>query len=162
MSHSAPTFSPAGTPLLDRTVGELVAERPGRSRIFQAFSIDFCCQGVRTLREACERKNIATATVVEQLEALGPKLGLNLARNALGEADGRDLACTGQYVFEKVVLETFLPIARRHGLPICISGGCALNVAVNQQLSELVELPIFVPPNPNDSGLAAGSAAAVM
>lgn len=69
MSHSTISFSPAGTPLLNRTVGELVAERPGRSRVFQAFGIDFCCQGGRTLEEACERKGVPAATVVEQLEA---------------------------------------------------------------------------------------------
>ena len=69
MSHHPNVYSPPGTPLLDRTVGELVAERPGRSRVFQSFNIDFCCQGGRTLREACERKGVATATVVEQLEA---------------------------------------------------------------------------------------------
>jgi regulator of cell morphogenesis and NO signaling len=69
MSHHPNVFSPAGTPLLERTVGELVAERPGRSRIFQALKIDFCCQGGRTLREACERKGIATGKVVELLGA---------------------------------------------------------------------------------------------
>lgn len=69
MSHHPNVFSPAGTPLLKRTVGELVAERPGRSRVFQAFNIDFCCQGGRTLREACERKGVASEAVVEQLEA---------------------------------------------------------------------------------------------
>ena len=69
MSHKPNVFSPVGTPLLDRTVGELVAERPGRSRIFQAFKIDFCCQGGRTLREACEAKNVAATSVIEQLEA---------------------------------------------------------------------------------------------
>jgi len=69
MSHSTIAFSPIGTPLPDRTVGELVAERPRRSRVFQSFGIDFCCQGGRTLREACERKGVAAATVVEQLEA---------------------------------------------------------------------------------------------
>jgi len=55
--------------LEDRTVGEIVAERPAHSRIFQAFGIDFCCQGGRTLREACETKGIALEAVVEQLEA---------------------------------------------------------------------------------------------
>jgi regulator of cell morphogenesis and NO signaling len=55
--------------LIQRTVGELVAERPGRSRVFQNFGIDFCCQGAKTLREACERKNVPLETVVEQLEA---------------------------------------------------------------------------------------------
>lgn len=69
MSHKPNVFSAPGTPLLERTVGELVAERPGRSRVFQTFGIDFCCQGGRTLREACERKGIAAATVAEQLEA---------------------------------------------------------------------------------------------
>src|SRR5262245_12819470 len=69
MSHTPNVFSPPGTPLLDRTVGELVAERPGRSRVFQTFGIDFCCQGTKTLREACDRKKISAATVVEQLEA---------------------------------------------------------------------------------------------
>src|SRR5215510_5999472 len=69
MSHSANIFSPPGTPLADRTVGELVAERPGRSRVFQTFGIDFCCQGARTLREACERKGVPCESVVEQLEA---------------------------------------------------------------------------------------------
>jgi regulator of cell morphogenesis and NO signaling len=69
MSHQPDVFSPPGTPLLQRTVGELVAERPGRSRIFQNSGIDFCCQGGRTLQEACERKGIATSTLVEQLEA---------------------------------------------------------------------------------------------
>jgi regulator of cell morphogenesis and NO signaling len=69
MSHKNNVFSPIGTPTPERTVGELVAERPGRSRIFQAFGIDFCCQGARTLREACERKSVPLETLVEQLEA---------------------------------------------------------------------------------------------
>lgn len=50
-------------------MGEIVAERPTQSRVFQAFGIDFCCQGGRTLREACEKKGIALTAVIEQLEA---------------------------------------------------------------------------------------------
>jgi regulator of cell morphogenesis and NO signaling len=69
MSHKQNVYSAPGTPLLERTVGELVAERPGRSRVFQSFAIDFCCQGGRTLREACERKGVAAENVMEQLEA---------------------------------------------------------------------------------------------
>lgn len=68
MSHSTIQYSTPGTPLLDRPVGELVAERPGRSRVFQNHQIDFCCQGNRTLREACERKGIAVETVISELE----------------------------------------------------------------------------------------------
>lgn len=69
MSHKPHIASPAGTPLLDRTIGELVAERPGRSRIFQAHGIDFCCQGSRTVSDACARKGISAQTIAEQLEA---------------------------------------------------------------------------------------------
>ena len=69
MSHSPTLFTPAGTPLIDRTVGEIVAESPSLARVFQSFGIDFCCQGGRTLREACELKKIAPEAVIDQLEA---------------------------------------------------------------------------------------------
>jgi len=69
MSHHPNIISPEGTPLAERTVGKLVAERPGRSRVFQSFGIDFCCQGGRTLREACERKGVSLDGVIEHLEA---------------------------------------------------------------------------------------------
>lgn len=69
MSHKTNIFSAPGTPLEKRTVGELVAERPSRSRIFQEYQIDFCCQGGRTLQEACERNGVALQTVTEQIEA---------------------------------------------------------------------------------------------
>lgn len=69
MSHSPTIFTPAGTPLIDRTVGEIVAESPSLARVFQSFGIDFCCQGGRTLREACDLKKIAPAAVIDQLEA---------------------------------------------------------------------------------------------
>jgi len=69
MSHQPIVFSPEGTPLAARTVGELVAGRPGLSRVFQSFQIDFCCQGGRTLLEACEKKNVSLDSVIEQIEA---------------------------------------------------------------------------------------------
>lgn len=69
MSHTATVFTPAGTPMPDRTVGEIVAENPSQARVFQSFGIDFCCQGGRTLREACTLKGIGLESVIEQLEA---------------------------------------------------------------------------------------------
>ncbi|MFV0338873.1 MAG: iron-sulfur cluster repair di-iron protein [Chthoniobacterales bacterium] len=68
MSHHTPTMSPAGTPLADRTVGELVAESPGLSRVFQKHHLDFCCQGAKTVREACEKKGLVTDEIVTELE----------------------------------------------------------------------------------------------
>ncbi len=69
MSHSEIFRSPEGTALIDRTVGEIVADRPGRSRVFQRHSIDFCCQGGRTLRDACARRELDPDAIVDELEA---------------------------------------------------------------------------------------------
>lgn len=69
MSHTATAFTPAGTPLPECTVGEIVAENLSQARVFQAFGIDFCCQGGRTLREACTLRGIGLESVIEQLEA---------------------------------------------------------------------------------------------
>lgn len=68
MSHHPNVTTPAETPTSDRTVGELVAERPGCSRIFQTFQIDFCCQGGKTLRDACSQKGVDLQLVLKQLE----------------------------------------------------------------------------------------------
>lgn len=95
--------------------------------------------------------------VVSHLLELGSQIGLCLSRDALTGTEAFDLARTAQHVFELLFLERVLPLAQSHRLPICISGGCALNVLVNQRLSELVDLPVFVPPNPNDCGLALGA-----
>lgn len=83
MSHSPTIFTPAGTPLIDRTVGEIVAESPSLARVFQSFGIDFCCQGGRTLREACDLKKIASAAVIDQLEAAMRDTGSPVANPAL-------------------------------------------------------------------------------
>jgi len=95
--------------------------------------------------------------VLERLRALGPVLGLDLSTDALEGPGAYDLAATAQQVFEQIILEALLPVAARLELPICLTGGCALNVIFNQRLADTVDLPIFVPPNPNDSGLAAGA-----
>lgn len=67
MSHTTTVYSVAGTPLEERTVGELVAENPNRSRVFQKHRIDFCCSGNRSLRESCEKAGVSLAEVTRQL-----------------------------------------------------------------------------------------------
>jgi len=95
--------------------------------------------------------------VLDRLRDLGKEIGVCLSRDALSGADAYDLARTGQHVFEMLFLERVLPLVKKYALPICISGGCALNVLMNQRLSEITGLPMFVPPNPNDCGLALGA-----
>ena len=51
------------------TVGELVAERPARSRVFQSLGIDFCCGGKKPLAEACAAQGLDAETVAKTLAA---------------------------------------------------------------------------------------------
>ncbi|MEO9224019.1 MAG: iron-sulfur cluster repair di-iron protein [Acidimicrobiales bacterium] len=53
-----------------RTLGELVIEQPGRSRVFEDFGIDYCCHGQRSLADACREAGIDEGAVLGQLDAV--------------------------------------------------------------------------------------------
>ncbi|MCB8931803.1 MAG: iron-sulfur cluster repair di-iron protein [Fimbriimonadaceae bacterium] len=55
-------------PHLDRPVGQLVAEQPGRSRVFERWGIDYCCGGKKTLGAVCETKQLDPNDLVRDLE----------------------------------------------------------------------------------------------
>ncbi|MBX3179712.1 MAG: iron-sulfur cluster repair di-iron protein [Candidatus Hydrogenedentes bacterium] len=50
-----------------QTVGELVTAHPSRSRVFEAFQIDYCCGGKRSLEEACLKKGVDMDAVLDAL-----------------------------------------------------------------------------------------------
>lgn len=52
------------------TVGQLVAEQPNRSRLFEELSIDYCCGGKQPLQEACGARGIDLDKVLARLETL--------------------------------------------------------------------------------------------
>src|SRR6478672_10497246 len=52
---------------LERTIGELVAERPARARVFEGFKIDYCCGGKKPLADACEAKGLDPQVVLKML-----------------------------------------------------------------------------------------------
>jgi regulator of cell morphogenesis and NO signaling len=58
------------TATLERTVGQLVTERPGRARIFESFGIDYCCGGKKPLEVACREKGVDPKTVLGVLAVL--------------------------------------------------------------------------------------------
>ena len=51
-------------------IGQLVAEKPARSRVFESYGIDYCCGGKRTLADACEKKGIDPGKIIEELIAI--------------------------------------------------------------------------------------------
>lgn len=92
-----------------------------------------------------------------QLLQFGKTIGLDFNQNTLSGETGYDLAATSQHVFEELALEQLLPFVEKYKLPVCVTGGCALNVLFNQRLKDELPVDVFVPPNPNDCGLSLGN-----
>lgn len=53
---------------LDRSVAELVLERPSAARVLERFGLDYCCGGRRSLRDACADRGLDADTVAVFLE----------------------------------------------------------------------------------------------
>ena len=97
-------------------------------------------------------------TYESELGKLGNKIGLKFDEyNRLGKKEGRDLAATSQRAFEDLFLKHIQPFLKLHpDIPICVAGGCALNITLNTRIVKELKKEVFVGPNPNDCGLAAG------
>jgi len=74
--------------------------------------------------------------------------------------EAADYAASLQHALEETVVEILYPIAKKKKVPIIITGGCALNVLVNQRVAETLKqdlnIDVFVCNNPNDAGLSQG------
>ena len=55
----------------NQIIGELVAKDYRAASVFKKYGIDFCCQGNRTINDACTEKNMDVAFVVNDLNAIG-------------------------------------------------------------------------------------------
>jgi carbamoyltransferase len=84
------------------------------------------------------------------------KINLDITENCMSGEQAMDFAATSQYVFEQLFFDVFNELNITKGSNLCITGGCALNIVVNQKLIEL-GYKLYVPPNPNDSGLSIGA-----
>lgn len=86
------------------TVGQLVAERPGRARVFERFGIDYCCGGKVPLQEACAASGTDAQEVVR---------ALNQADASSAPADGTDSAHASLAELITNILETHHAHLRR-------------------------------------------------
>jgi len=53
--------------LEEKTVGQIVAERPSRARVFERFGLDYCCGGGKLLAQDCLEKQIDSSAVLQEL-----------------------------------------------------------------------------------------------
>ena len=54
----------------EQIIGELVAQNYKTASVFKKFKIDFCCNGNRTISEACERKNLNAVVLINELNKM--------------------------------------------------------------------------------------------
>lgn len=56
--------------IIDRTLGDLVAERPGVAPTLDRLGLDYCCHGDRTIAEAADVAGLDVSAVVDALDAV--------------------------------------------------------------------------------------------
>jgi len=92
--------------------------------------------------------------VSELSEEIGVVFDVN---NRLDGQIAYDIAATTQRVFEDCFLEIAKPYIDEYpDYPICVTGGCGLNIILNTRLVTELEKEVFVGPDPNDCGIALG------
>lgn len=69
-----------------------------------------------------------------------------------------DLAATSQKVFENIFFDIVSDKINQYpDYPICITGGCALNVLLNTEVKKKFNRKVYVAPNSSDCGISPGS-----
>ncbi len=66
-------------PLTDetKTIGELVAEKPARSRFFEQLNIDYCCGGRQPILLACQEAHLDVQQVLSDLQKFDDETATN-------------------------------------------------------------------------------------
>jgi len=108
--------------------------------------------------EAYYRRKPDGLNYIGFLGELGEQTGLVFdVTNRMTGQTAWDVAKTSQIAFENVFMEMAQPFLDQYpGLPLITVGGCALNILLNTKLQQILDRPVFVPPNPNDCGIATG------
>jgi regulator of cell morphogenesis and NO signaling len=53
---------------IQQSVGEIAAQLPGASQVFESLRIDYCCGGKETLADVCQRKGLDPDEVLLRLQ----------------------------------------------------------------------------------------------
>jgi carbamoyltransferase len=95
---------------------------------------------------------------IKFLKELSDDTGIEFNQNnRLTGQTAWDVAKTSQIAFENVFMELAKPhLDEYENLPLILVGGCALNILLNTKLNRELDRDVFVPPNPNDCGIATG------
>lgn len=105
---------------LERTIGELVAERPARARVFEGFKIDYCCGGNKPLADACRARGIDPQVVLKMIaiaDDAGPRDERDWTKATITELCDDVEATHHAYLKRELPRLEFLArkVAARHG-----------------------------------------------
>jgi carbamoyltransferase len=94
----------------------------------------------------------------EKIDALGVKIDIKFDTNNRLKGDiAYDVAATSQAALEECFFFVTDPFVEQYkDWPICITGGCGLNIILNTRAAQRYNRPVFVGPSPNDCGIALG------
>lgn len=74
------------------TLGEVVKDNFKTADIFESYGLDFCCNGKRTIEEACLEKNINPAELIEKIKIA------NINKNGNNNFDNMELDVLIDYI----------------------------------------------------------------
>lgn len=104
------------------TIGQLVAEKPSRARLFEKIGIDYCCGGKRPLAEVAQEKGLDANTVARMLEAAesvgaGQTTEKDWTAASMSDLIDNIMVEHHQYLWEEMPRITFLTekVANAHG-----------------------------------------------
>lgn len=88
---------------------------------------------------------------------LSEEIGIEFSEHKkLSGKNSYDFARTAQEIFEEVFFKYVDHFIKKYGLPIVLTGGCALNISLNTRVKTKYGLDVFVAPNSTDCGLSVG------
>ncbi|MFK5956429.1 MAG: iron-sulfur cluster repair di-iron protein [Planctomycetota bacterium] len=105
----------------DTTLATLVTDRPGRSRVFESFGLDYCCHGGQSLEAACAKSDKNLGEVLEHLAAFDATAELSTEPDfgAMGMTELVDHIESTHHAYVKAELEPLSQlvekVARVHG-----------------------------------------------
>jgi regulator of cell morphogenesis and NO signaling len=105
---------------LESTVGQLVTERPGRARVFEAFGIDYCCGGKKPLAQAIRENGLdekAVLRILDTFDEQAPQTEREWSKATLTELADHIEQTHHAYLKQELPRLEFLvnKVANRHG-----------------------------------------------
>jgi len=81
-----------------------------------------------------------------------------LNNHIFNSQEGYNFAATTQLSYEVAFINIFFRLLKQYSPKnVCITGGGALNVLLNQKIKNMYNVNLFIAPNPNDCGLSLGA-----